>query len=150
MRFNGAHFASRFTGELTLNYARKMLDWGDKVIGFEQEQQLNDMIKATVTARFHSLTDGNVEIHFGSTVHYGGGVQHVAEGSLVLEARDAQALAAALAPPVVLVANAVSVLASLPDPRNQIIDLVKNMPDPETPAAIPWMRSLKRLAKGIE
>jgi hypothetical protein len=155
-----------------MSTARKMADWGDAVVGFEQRHDQAGGMTVNANVRLY-LAGDNVEVQFGSTVHYAGGVQHSADGSLVLTREDARNLAAALADSdrreraveAEAVANAgcngcegacgtcaLDCLRRLRehDPRELVIEMLCTMPDPESPSAIPWMRAVKRMAQQLE
>lgn len=77
------------------NTARPLMDWGDQQFGFEQQFGESPGPTTHALVRFIPVGD-NLEINFGSTVHYGGGVQHRADGSVVISNEQARQVGAAL------------------------------------------------------
>jgi hypothetical protein len=78
------------------NHARKMLEWGDKCVGFQQQHEVAGWVQPTAAVRFYLGAPDHVEVAFSTTVTFGGGVQHSADGSIVLSRAHASELGAAL------------------------------------------------------
>jgi hypothetical protein len=78
------------------NHARKMLEWGDKCVGFQQQHEVAGWVQPTAAVRFYLGAADSVEIAFSTTIAFGGGVQHSADGSIVLSRAHAAELGAVL------------------------------------------------------